>query len=83
MAQDLNELLDEMDVLLAEGRWGSSTGTSTGTGTERRRLTEQAKAKEVSRSTETINKEDDLDTLIHEIFEEPNFEKDTFVSQVL
>lgn len=35
------------------------------------------------RSTETCKKEDDLDSLIKEIFEEPDFDKKPFVSQVL
>lgn len=35
------------------------------------------------RSTETFKKEDDLDSLINEIFEEPNLDKKPSVSQVL
>ncbi|XP_049629922.1 cilia- and flagella-associated protein 418 [Suncus etruscus] len=58
MAQDLDELLDEVEAKFC--------------------LAERAEAKEKSRSTETVKKEDDLDTLINEIFEEPNFEKNTF-----
>lgn len=35
------------------------------------------------RSTETCKKEDDLDSLINEIFEEPNFDKKSFVSYII
>ncbi|XP_069322301.1 cilia- and flagella-associated protein 418 isoform X2 [Eulemur rufifrons] len=81
MAEDLDELLDEVEskfcrpdalrVGMAERPKGCGGGTHS---SDRNR----AKAKGTLRSTETFKEEDDLDRLINEIFEEPNFDKKPF-----
>ncbi|XP_030870031.3 cilia- and flagella-associated protein 418 isoform X2 [Gorilla gorilla gorilla] len=78
MAEDLDELLDEVESkfctpdLLRRGMVEQPKGCGGGTHSSDRN---QAKAKETLRSTETFKKEDDLDSLINEIFEEPNLDK--------
>ncbi|XP_076420030.1 cilia- and flagella-associated protein 418 isoform X2 [Peromyscus maniculatus bairdii] len=84
MAKDLDELLDEVETKFCrldprrlglgerpKGCGGGGGGTHSG---DRSR----AQEKENLRSTETCKKEDDLDSLINEIFEEPNFDKKSF-----
>ncbi|KAF5915165.1 hypothetical protein HPG69_011628 [Diceros bicornis minor] len=78
MAKDLDELLDEVESKFCRPgplRLGMverpSGGGSRSLSSDRNR----AEAKESLRSTETFRKEDDLDRLINEIFEEPNFDK--------
>ncbi|XP_062935870.1 cilia- and flagella-associated protein 418 isoform X3 [Cynocephalus volans] len=81
MAEDLDELLDEVEskfcrlgplrLGLVEGPKGCGGGTHS---SDRN----QAEAKQNLRSTEAFKKEDDLDSLINEIFEEPNFDKKPF-----
>ncbi|XP_036292454.1 cilia- and flagella-associated protein 418 isoform X4 [Pipistrellus kuhlii] len=82
MAKDLDELLDEVESKfcrpdplrprLAERPGGGGGGG--GLGHDRSR----AEAEEKLRSTERFKKEDDLDSLINEIFEDPNFDKKSF-----
>ncbi|XP_057591458.1 cilia- and flagella-associated protein 418 isoform X3 [Hippopotamus amphibius kiboko] len=83
MAKDLDELLDEVESkfcrpdplrlgMVERPRGGG--GASGILSSDRNR----AEAKETLRSTETFKKEDDLDSLINEIFEEPNFDKKHF-----
>ncbi|XP_045254460.2 cilia- and flagella-associated protein 418 isoform X7 [Macaca fascicularis] len=78
MAEDLDELLDEVESkfctpdLLRRGVVDQPKGCDGGTHSSDRN---QAEAKENLRSTETFEKEDDLDSLINEIFEEPNLDK--------
>ncbi|KAM5280941.1 cilia- and flagella-associated protein 418 isoform 1-T1 [Ctenodactylus gundi] len=82
MAEDLDELLDEVESKFCrpdaltlggdeqpEGRGGGGTQSSD---------CHRAAAEDDDRSTETLKKEDDLDSLIHEIFEEPNCDKKPF-----
>ncbi|XP_062044196.1 cilia- and flagella-associated protein 418 isoform X2 [Lepus europaeus] len=81
MAEDLDELLDEVEskfcrpdpLRLGMGEVPKGCGGLTHSGDRNR-----AEAKENLRSTETFKKEDDLDTLIKEIFEEPTFDKKPF-----
>ncbi|XP_007532273.1 cilia- and flagella-associated protein 418 [Erinaceus europaeus] len=76
MAQDLDELLDEIEAKLCRpdplklGKAEQSRGGDL-LGRERQR----AEMMENLRSTETIKKEDDIDSLINEIFEETNFDQ--------
>ncbi|XP_055142804.1 cilia- and flagella-associated protein 418 isoform X2 [Symphalangus syndactylus] len=78
MAEDLDELLDEVESkfctpdLLRRGMVEQPKGCGGGTHSSDRN---QAEAKENLRSMETFKKEDDLDSLINEIFEEPNLDK--------
>ncbi|KAM6214740.1 cilia- and flagella-associated protein 418 isoform 2-T2 [Rhynchocyon petersi] len=80
MAEDLDELLDEVEskfcspdplrvamVQQPKGCGGSHSSDRTRT-----------EAKENLRLTDTFQKPDDLDSLINEIFEEPNFDKKPF-----
>nr|XP_031295215.1 protein C8orf37 homolog isoform X7 [Camelus dromedarius] len=80
MAEDLDELLDEVESkfcspdplrldMVERPRGGGGVLSN-----DRNR----AEAKENLRSTEAFKKEDDLDSLINEIFEEPNFDKKHF-----
>ncbi|XP_015448524.1 protein C8orf37 homolog isoform X2 [Pteropus alecto] len=81
MAEDLDELLDEVEskfcrpdplsLSMIERPRGCGGGILSN---DRNR----AKAKDNLRSAETFKKEDDLDSLINEIFEEPNFDKKPF-----
>ncbi|KAM8911039.1 cilia- and flagella-associated protein 418 isoform 1-T1 [Lycaon pictus] len=78
MAEGLDELLDEVESKfcrpgpLRPGAAGRPRGCGGGVlGTER----DRAAAEETLRSAETFEKEDDLDSLINEIFEEPNLDK--------
>ncbi|XP_007111619.2 cilia- and flagella-associated protein 418 isoform X4 [Physeter macrocephalus] len=87
MAKDLDELLDEVESkfcrpdplrlgMVEQPRGGGGGGGGGGgiLSNDRNR----AEAKENLRSTETFKKEHDLDSLINEIFEEPNFDKKRF-----
>nr|XP_004657001.2 protein C8orf37 homolog [Jaculus jaculus] len=86
MAKDLDELLDEVETKfcrldplrldLGERPKGGGGGGGGGCtlGGDRNRAQED----ENLRSTETLKKEDDLDSLINEIFEEPIFDKKSF-----
>ncbi|XP_004619948.1 cilia- and flagella-associated protein 418 isoform X1 [Sorex araneus] len=78
MAQDLDELLDEVESKFcrAEPPRSGSAERPTGSGPDNRDR-KRAEAKE-TRSTETFRNKDDLDSLINEIFEEPDFGKETF-----
>ncbi|XP_012628273.1 cilia- and flagella-associated protein 418 isoform X2 [Microcebus murinus] len=81
MAEDLDELLDEVEskfckpdaLTLSMAERPTGCGGSTHSSDRNR-----GNAKETLRSTETFKKEDDLDRLINEIFEEPNFDKKPF-----
>lgn len=81
MAKDLDELLDEVEskfcrpdpLRLGMGEVPKGCGGLTHSSDRNR-----AEAKENLRSTETCKKEDDLDSLIKEIFEEPDFDKKPF-----
>ncbi|XP_046944915.1 cilia- and flagella-associated protein 418 isoform X2 [Lynx rufus] len=81
MAEDLDELLDEVESKFCRpdplrlGMVERPRGCVGGILSNDRN---QAEAKENLRSTETFAKEDDLDSLISEIFEEPNFDKKPF-----
>ncbi|XP_032277691.1 cilia- and flagella-associated protein 418 isoform X2 [Halichoerus grypus] len=81
MAKDLDELLDEVESKFCRpdpprlGIVQRPRGCSGGILSNDRN---RAEAKENLRSAETFEKEDDLDSLINEIFEEPNFDKKTF-----
>uniref|UniRef100_A0A671F8N6 Cilia- and flagella-associated protein 418 n=1 Tax=Rhinolophus ferrumequinum TaxID=59479 RepID=A0A671F8N6_RHIFE len=83
MAKGLDELLDEVESKLCRpdpfclGKVERSRGCSSGGGGILSNDWNRAEAKENLRSTETF-KEDDLDSLINEIFEEPNFDKKPF-----
>ncbi|XP_015310536.1 cilia- and flagella-associated protein 418 isoform X1 [Macaca fascicularis] len=85
MAEDLDELLDEVESkfctpdLLRRGVVDQPKGCDGGTHSSDRN---QAEAKENLRSTETFEKEDDLDSLINEIFEEPNLDKKPSVTHL-
>ncbi|XP_033294150.2 cilia- and flagella-associated protein 418 isoform X2 [Orcinus orca] len=83
MAKDLDELLDEVESkfcrpdplrlgMVERPRGGGSGGGILSNDRNR------AEAEENLRSTETFKKEHDLDSLINEIFEEPNFDKKCF-----
>ncbi|KAH0517608.1 hypothetical protein LTLLF_119465 [Microtus ochrogaster] len=75
MAKDLDALLDEV-----ESKFCSPDPLRLGLG-ERPPSGDRngaEKEEEDPRSAETSQKEDDLDSLINEIFEEPNFEKKPF-----
>ncbi|XP_061027642.1 cilia- and flagella-associated protein 418 isoform X3 [Eubalaena glacialis] len=83
MAKDLDELLDEVESkfcrpdplrlgMVERPRGGGGGGGILSNDRNR------AEAKENLRSTETFKKEHDLDSLINEIFEEPNFDKKRF-----
>ncbi|XP_016064590.1 PREDICTED: protein C8orf37 homolog isoform X1 [Miniopterus natalensis] len=80
MAQDLDELLDEVESKfcgsdpLALGAAERPPGGRGVLSNDRSR----AEAKEKLRSTERFKREDDLDSLINEIFEDPNFDKKSF-----
>ncbi|XP_053415327.1 cilia- and flagella-associated protein 418 isoform X1 [Nycticebus coucang] len=80
MAEDLDELLDEVESKFCRpdplklGMVERPKDCGGGTHSSDRNRT---KKKETLRSTETFKKEDDLDSLINEIFEEPNFDKKT------
>ncbi|XP_066122110.1 cilia- and flagella-associated protein 418 isoform X1 [Saccopteryx bilineata] len=81
MAKELDELLDEVEskfcrldpesLGLAERPKGCGSGILSND-------QNGAKKKENLRSTERFKKEDDLDGLISEIFEEPSFDKKSF-----
>ncbi|XP_076780322.1 cilia- and flagella-associated protein 418 isoform X2 [Arvicanthis niloticus] len=79
MAEDLDELLDEVETKFCRldplrldlGELPKGGGTHSGD-------RNGAQEKETLRSTETFKKEEDLDSLINEIFEEPNFDKKSF-----
>ncbi|XP_070248288.1 cilia- and flagella-associated protein 418 isoform X1 [Myotis yumanensis] len=81
MAKDLDELLDEVEskfcrpdplrLGVAERPKGCGGGIL---GHDRSRAEENEKL----RSTERFKKEDDLDSLINEIFEDPTFDKKSF-----
>ncbi|XP_021118326.1 protein C8orf37 homolog isoform X4 [Heterocephalus glaber] len=82
MAKGLDELLDEVeskffrpDPLRLDTDQRPKGGGGGGTQSSDWNRTQ---AKENLRSTETFEKEDDLDSLINEIFEEPNFDKKPF-----
>lgn len=83
MAKGLDELLDEVESKFCRpdpfclGKVERSGGCSGGGGILSNDWN-RAEAKENLRSTETFEKEDDLDSLINEIFEEPNFNKKPF-----
>ncbi|KAM5137080.1 cilia- and flagella-associated protein 418 isoform 1-T1 [Callospermophilus lateralis] len=80
MAKDLDELLDEVESKFCRPdplRLGVGE-PSKGYGVTHRGDRNRAEAKEKLRSTETLKKEDDLDSLINEIFEEPNFNQKNF-----
>ncbi|XP_054355087.1 cilia- and flagella-associated protein 418 isoform X4 [Pongo pygmaeus] len=85
MAEDLDELLDEVESkfctpdLLRRGVVEQPKGCGGDTRSSDRN---QAEAKENLRSTETFKKEDDLDSLINEIFEEPNLDKKPSVTHL-
>ncbi|XP_030718791.1 cilia- and flagella-associated protein 418 isoform X3 [Globicephala melas] len=83
MAKDLDELLDEVESkfcrpdplrlgMVERPRGGGGGGGILSSDRNR------AEAEENLRSTETFKKEHDLDSLINEIFEEPNFDKKCF-----
>ncbi|XP_065751780.1 cilia- and flagella-associated protein 418 isoform X2 [Phocoena phocoena] len=83
MAKDLDELLDEVESkfcrpdplrlgMVERPRGGGGGGGILSNDQNR------VEAKENLRSTETFKKEHDLDSLINEIFEEPNFDKKCF-----
>ncbi|XP_007933045.1 protein C8orf37 homolog [Orycteropus afer afer] len=80
MAKDLDELLDEVESkfcrpdLLRLGMVQQPKGCGSTHSCDRNR----AEAKQNLRLTDTFNKADDLDSLINEIFEEPNFDKKPF-----
>ncbi|KAM8785889.1 cilia- and flagella-associated protein 418 isoform 2-T2 [Rhynchonycteris naso] len=81
MAKELDELLDEVEskfcrpdpkgLGMAERPKGCGGGILSND-------ENGAEKKENLRSTERFKKEDDLDSLISEIFEEPNFDKKSF-----
>ncbi|KAL1775598.1 C8orf37-like [Sigmodon hispidus] len=81
MAKDLDELLDEVEskfcrldslrLGLGEPPKGCGGGNHSGD-------RNGAQEKENVRSKEKCKKEDDLDSIINEIFEEPNFDKKSF-----
>ncbi|CAH6777383.1 2610301B20Rik [Phodopus roborovskii] len=83
MAKDLDELLDEVETKFCRleplrlGLGERPTGCGGGGGTHSGDRT-RAQEEEKLRSTETCEKEDDLDSLINEIFEEPNFDNKSF-----
>ncbi|XP_026987246.1 cilia- and flagella-associated protein 418 isoform X2 [Sagmatias obliquidens] len=83
MAKDLDELLDEVESkfcrpdplrlgMVERPRGGGGGGGILSNDRN------PAEAEENLRSTETFKKEHDLDSLINEIFEEPNFDKKCF-----
>ncbi|XP_012578267.1 PREDICTED: protein C8orf37 homolog isoform X3 [Condylura cristata] len=78
MAKDLDELLDEVESKFCRpdplrlGVVERPRGCGGGFLSPDRN---RAEAKDTLRSKETFNKEEDLDSLINEIFEEPNFDK--------
>ncbi|XP_059850914.1 cilia- and flagella-associated protein 418 isoform X2 [Delphinus delphis] len=83
MAKDLDELLDEVESkfcrpdplrlgMVERPRGGGGGGGILSNDRNR------AEAEENLRSTETFKNEHDLDSLINEIFEEPNFDKKCF-----
>ncbi|XP_038204339.1 protein C8orf37 homolog isoform X2 [Arvicola amphibius] len=74
MAKDLDALLDEVETKFCRPdplRLGLGERPPGGD-------RNGAEAKEDPRSAETCQKEDDLDSLINEIFEEPNYDKKPF-----
>ncbi|XP_077023386.1 cilia- and flagella-associated protein 418 isoform X2 [Tamandua tetradactyla] len=77
MAEELDDLLDEVESKFCSpdplrlGIVERPTGCGTIFSSEQNRT----EAKKNLRSTETFKKEDDLDNIINEIFEEPNFDK--------
>uniref|UniRef100_A0A8D1L4T0 Cilia- and flagella-associated protein 418 n=1 Tax=Sus scrofa TaxID=9823 RepID=A0A8D1L4T0_PIG len=81
MAKDLDELLDEVESKfcgsdpLRLGIVERPRGCGGGVLSNDR---SRAEEKETLRPTETFKKEDDLDSLINEIFEEPSFDKKHF-----
>ncbi|XP_008056523.1 protein C8orf37 homolog [Carlito syrichta] len=82
MAEDLDDLLDEIeskfcspDPLRRDDKVERPKSCGGGTYSSDR---DRVRAKENLRSTETFKKEDDLDSLINEIFEEPNFDTKPF-----
>ncbi|XP_019487555.1 PREDICTED: protein C8orf37 homolog isoform X1 [Hipposideros armiger] len=87
MAKGLDELLDEVESKFCspdplsldkvERPRGCGGGGGGGGGILSNDWN-RGEAKENLRSTETFKKEDDLDSLINEIFEEPNFDKKPF-----
>nr|KAF6426104.1 cone-rod dystrophy 16 [Molossus molossus] len=84
MAKDLDELLDEVESKfcrpdpLRPGMAERPTGQGGGGGGTLSIDRNRAEAKENLRSTEGFKKEDDLDSLINEIFEDQNFDKKSF-----
>ncbi|XP_045139870.1 cilia- and flagella-associated protein 418 isoform X2 [Echinops telfairi] len=80
MAKDLDELLDEVESKfcrpdpLRPGMAQQPKGCSGTRGGDRN----GAEANDPLRLTDTFKKADDLDSLINEIFEEPNFDKKSF-----
>ncbi|GAB1288302.1 Cilia- and flagella-associated protein 418 [Apodemus speciosus] len=80
MAKDLDELLDEVETKFCR------LDPEAGPKAQRRRRRRPAQRRperspgegDSQPSTETFKKEDDLDSLINEIFEEPNFDKKSF-----
>ncbi|XP_036986989.2 cilia- and flagella-associated protein 418 isoform X1 [Artibeus jamaicensis] len=80
MAKDLDKLLDEVESKFCRPdplRLGTAERPK-GCGGILSNDRNGAEAKENLRSTETLKKEDDLDSLINEIFEEPNFDIKSF-----
>ncbi|XP_008846074.1 protein C8orf37 homolog isoform X1 [Nannospalax galili] len=84
MEEDLDELLDEVESKFCRldplrlGQGERPKGYGSGGGGTHGDDGNQAQAKENLRSTETCKKEEDLDSLINEIFEEPDFDKKSF-----
>lgn len=81
MEKDLDELLDEVESKFFRRdplRRDVDQQPEGGGGGTHNSDWNRTQAKENLRSTETFKKEDDLDGLINEIFEEPNFDKKTF-----
>lgn len=85
MAEDLDELLDEVESKFCRPdplRLGTVERPRGGGGGFFSNDQNRAEAKENLRLAETFEKEDDLDSLINEIFEEPHFDKKHFVTRL-
>ncbi|XP_006859266.1 PREDICTED: protein C8orf37 homolog [Chrysochloris asiatica] len=81
MAKDLDELLDEVESKFCSPdplRLGMAQQPRGCGGTHSSDRNRAAEAKDNLRLADTFKKTDDLDSLINEIFEEPNFDKKTF-----
>ncbi|XP_028011875.2 cilia- and flagella-associated protein 418 isoform X3 [Eptesicus fuscus] len=81
MAKDLDELLDEVESKFCRPdplRLGMAERPKGYGGGILSHDRNRAEAEEKLRSTERFKKEDDLDSLINEIFEDPNFDKKSF-----